>query len=313
MDKWWDCQQIDETINLILRTSFGESQKFMGNFVTWAQAKSFNLQKVSRAFHVAEQHFDVGNELYKAMLDERMIYTCGYWARANNLEQTQQHKLDLVCRKLDLRKGMKVLDIGCGWGGFAKFAAQQYGVEVVGITISQAQVDLATEYCRELPIEIRLQDYRALEDKFDAIVSLGMFEHVGHKNYRAYMAIARKCLKNNARFLLHTIGKNSSRPGVDPWIAKYIFPNGETPSMRQISAAIEPYMVIEDVHNFGPDYDLTLMAWFNNFDNAWANLKQNYPGKNYTERFYRMWKYYLYQRPKDLTLCAFHGEFEVIQ
>ena len=268
---------------------------------------------MSRAFHVAEQHFDVGNELYKAMLDERMIYTCGYWARANNLEQTQQHKLDLVCRKLDLRKGMKVLDIGCGWGGFAKFAAQQYGVEVVGITISQAQVDLATEYCRELPIEIRLQDYRALEDKFDAIVSLGMFEHVGHKNYRAYMAIARKCLKNNARFLLHTIGKNSSRPGVDPWIAKYIFPNGETPSMRQISAAIEPYMVIEDVHNFGPDYDLTLMAWFNNFDNAWANLKQNYPGKNYTERFYRMWKYYLYQRPKDLTLCAFHGEFEVIQ
>lgn len=290
---WWDCEQIDETINLILRTSLGESQKFMSNFMAWMQAKSFNLQKISRAYQVGKQHYDIGNELYEAMLDERMVYTCGYWAKADNLDDAQKHKLDLVCRKIGLRKGMKILDIGCGWGSFAEFAAQQYGAEVVGITISKAQADLAAERCRGLPIEIRLQDYRNLEGKFDAIVSLGMFEHVGHKNYRTYMDVARKCLKNNARFLLHTIGKNDSRPGGDPWIAKYIFPNGEIPSLRQLSAALEPNMIIEDVHNFGPDYDLTLMAWFNNFDNAWGELKQNYTQK-YSGQFYRMWKYYLH-------------------
>ena len=289
IDGWWDCDRIDETINLILRTPLAENQLFLSNFITWAQAKVFNLQKTSRAFQVGREHYDIGNELYEEMLDDLMVYTCGYWARADNLDDAQRDKLDLVCRKLDISKGMKVLDIGCGWGSFAKFAALEYGAEIVGITISQAQADLANERCRGLPVEIRLQDYRELDEKFDAIVSLGMFEHVGHKNYRTYMEVVRKCLRKNARFLLHTIGKNDSRPGVDPWISKYIFPNGETPSLRQISAALEPLMIIEDVHNFGPDYDKTLMCWFNNFDKAWSRLKYSY-----SERFYRMWKYYLH-------------------
>ena len=289
IDGWWECDRIDETINLILRTPLAENQIFLSNFITWTQAKVFNLQKSSRAFQVGREHYDIGNELYEKMLDDLMVYTCGYWARADNLDDAQRDKLDLVCRKLDLKKGMKVLDIGCGWGSFAKFAALEYGADVVGITISRAQADLAIERCRGLPVEIRLQDYRELDEKFDAIVSLGMFEHVGHKNYRTYMEVVRKCLRNNARFLLHTIGKNDSRPGVDPWISKYIFPNGETPSLRQISAALEPLMIIEDVHNFGPDYDKTLMAWFSNFDKAWSRLKYSY-----SERFYRMWKYYLH-------------------
>ncbi len=289
IDGWWDCEQIDETINRILRTPLADHQVFLSNFINWVQANVFNLQKSSRAFQVGREHYDIGNELYEEMLGKLMVYTCGYWARADNLDDAQRDKLDLVCRKLEIGKGMKVLDIGCGWGSFAKFAAQEYNAKIIGITVSQAQVDLAIERCRGLPVEIRLQDYRDLDENFDAIVSLGMFEHVGHKNYRTYMEVIQKCLRNNARFLLHTIGKNDSHRGVDPWISKYIFPNGETPSLRQISAALEPAMIIEDVHNFGPDYDKTLMAWFDNFDGAWSRLKHSY-----SERFYRMWKYYLH-------------------
>jgi cyclopropane-fatty-acyl-phospholipid synthase len=251
---------------------------------------------------VGEAHYDLGNEIYTAMLDQRMVYTCAYWRNADTLDQAQRHKLDLVCRKLDLRPGMRVLDIGCGWGSFAKYAAETYGVEVVGITVSREQVELGSRLCEGLPVEIRLQDYRENSESFDAIVSLGMFEHVGHKNYRTFMEVVDRCLTSNGLCLLHTIGKNDSRPGVDPWIAKYVFPNGETPSLRQISEACEGLMIIEDVHNFGADYDKTLMAWFRNFDAAWPELQNRYSGK-----FYRMWKYYLHScagafRSRDLQL-----------
>ncbi len=305
MDGWWDAKNIDQTINLILRSPVAHNHKFLSHFAIWAQSKFFNLQRHSRAFQVGKQHYDIGNDLYVAMLDQRMVYTCGYWANADNLDDAQEQKLDLVCRKLDLKAGMEILDIGCGWGSFAKFAAENYGTKVVGVTVSKEQVKLAQERCKGLPVEIRLQDYRDVDGKFDAIVSLGMFEHVGHKNYRTYMETAKRCLKKNARFLLHTIGKNHSRPGVDPWTAKYIFPNGEIPSLKQISSALESLMVIEDVHNFGSDYDKTLMAWFKNFDQAWPELKPNY-----SDRFYRMWKYYLHVcagafRARDLQLWQF--------
>ena len=302
MDEWWECSQVDQLIYHILRSPLGTNHRFLSHFVTWIQAKLFNLQSTSRAFQVGEEHYDIDNDLYTAMLDRNMVYTCGYWARADNLDDAQIEKLDLVCRKLDLRKGMKVLDIGCGWGSFAKYAAENYGAEVVGITVSKRQVELGEERCKGLPVELRLQDYREVDEKFDAIVSLGMFEHVGHKNYRTYMETAKRCLKEKSRFLLHTIGKNDSRSGVDPWIAKYIFPNGEIPSLRQISGSLENLMIIEDVHNFGPDYDRTLMAWFHNFDAAWPELKDKY-----SRRFYRMWKYYLHVcagafRARDLQL-----------
>ncbi len=289
MDNWWDCNQLDEMMNRLLRTDLAKSQRFVSHIIPWLHANLFNLQKRSRAFQVGEKHYDAGNDLYRAMLDRRMVYTCGYWARADNLDQAQEEKLDLVCRKLDLAKGMKVLDIGCGWGSFARFAAENYGAAVVGVTVSREQAALGSELCRGLPVEIRLQDYRDVDEKFDAVVSLGMFEHVGHKNYRAYMKVVKNCLHGGARSMLHTIGKNHSTTGVDPWISKYIFPNGEIPSLRQISRACESFMIVEDVHNFGPDYDRTLMAWFRNFDRAWPKL-----AGDYSERFYRMWKYYLH-------------------
>ena len=288
MDDWWECDQVDELVNRLLRSNLAGNHRFVSHFLAWAQANLFNLQKRSRAFQVGEEHYDTGNDLYQAMLDERMVYTCGYWHHANNLVDAQRAKLDLVCRKLSLEPGMRILDIGCGWGGFARYAAENYGVEVVGITVSREQVELGIENCKGLPVEIRLQDYRDVTGQFDGIVSLGMFEHVGHKNYRAYMEVTKCRLKEGARFLLHTIGKNDSRSGVDPWIAKYIFPNGEIPSLKQIASALESLMIIEDVHNFGPDYDRTLMAWCRNFNLNWPALKDNY-----TDRFFRMWNYYL--------------------
>jgi cyclopropane-fatty-acyl-phospholipid synthase len=222
------------------------------------------------------------------MLGERLIYSCGYWKNASILEGAQEAKLDLVCRKLGLRPGMRVLDIGCGWGGTAKFAAERYQVEVVGITVSEQQAKFGKELCRRLPVDIRLQDYRNIEETFDRILSIGMFEHVGYKNYTTFMRIVRNCLKDRGLFLLQTIGGIRSVTRNDPWIERYIFPNSMLPSAKQICSAIEGVFVLEDWHSFGPDYDKTLMEWFRNFHENWDILKEYY-----NERFYRMWKYYL--------------------
>lgn len=222
------------------------------------------------------------------MLDKRMIYSCGYWESASTLDDAQKAKLDLVCRKLDLRPGMRILDIGCGWGGTAQYAAERYKVDVVGITVSQKQATFGKELCHGLPIDIRLQDYRDVEGSFDRILSIGMFEHVGCKNYRTFMRKVRGLLKDNGLFLLQTIGGNKSVTKTDPWIGRYIFPNSMLPSARQICSAIEGIFVLEDWHSFGGDYDRTLMQWFRNFDEGWDRLR-----KCYDDRFYRMWKYYL--------------------
>jgi len=261
-EEWWDCAQLDEMYNRMLRSPRIQNRTFIAYLAPRLLSLAANLQSKARSFQVGEAHYDIGNDLYRAMLDARMVYTCGYWRTANNLDDAQQHKLELTCAKLGLQPGMRVLDIGCGWGSFAKYAAKNRGVEVVGVTVSKEQVELGNQLCAGLPVELRLQDYRDVTEQFDAIVSLGMFEHVGHKNYHAYMRVAHRCLKPGGKFLLHTIGKNHSRAGVDPWIAKYIFPNGEIPSLKQISKSLESLMVIEDLHNFGPDYDKTLMAWF---------------------------------------------------
>ncbi len=222
------------------------------------------------------------------MLDKRMVYTCGYWRNANNLNDAQEAKLELTCKKLNLKPGMKVLDIGCGWGSFAKYAAEKYKVKVVGITISKEQVILGNKLCKGLPVEIRLQDYRDLNEKFDRIVSLGMFEHVGPKNYKTYMKVVDRCLKDDGLFLLHTIGTNTIKGRADRWINKYIFPNGVLPSVNQITKSTEGLFVLEDWHNFREDYSKTLRAWHTNFNNNWDKIK-----KDYDERFKRMWNYYL--------------------
>ena len=289
MEGWWDCEALDELATRAMRASIDQKIENKARLVfEIAKARVFNFQKKSRAFQVGEKHYDTGNDLFEIMLDPTMSYSCGYWKGASNLYEAQVNKLDLLCRKLQLEKGMKLLDIGSGWGGLAEHAARNYGVEVLGVTVSKEQAALATERCCGLPIEFRLQDYRDLTGQFDRIVSVGMFEHVGVKNYRTYMQKCHSLLRDNGLFALHTIGTNRTHDLVDPWIKKYIFPNGKLPSLHQISGAYESWFVLEDLHNFGPDYDRTLMEWHRNFKNGWSELSGSY-----SNEFYRMWEYYL--------------------
>jgi cyclopropane-fatty-acyl-phospholipid synthase len=289
MDGWWGCKHLDEFFDRVLRARLDiHLQKNWKLISSVLLARLFNRQSKNRAFQIGEKHYDLGNDLFENMLDSRLAYSCGYWNGADTLDTAQEQKLDLICRKLGLQPGMKVLDIGCGWASFIKYAAEKYGAEVVGITVSKEQVEYGQEICKGLPVDIRLQDYRDINEQFDYIVSVGMIEHVGYKNYRTYMEMVYRCLKDDGLFLLHTIGGNRSVKATDPWIDKYIFRNGMLPSIQQLGAAIEGLFIMEDWHNFSADYDRTLMSWYKNFTANWDKISANY-----SDRFYRMWEYYL--------------------
>ncbi len=291
MEGLWSCLRLDSLFDRLLSSEIDRRVKHMNRarlLASILRHKLLNLQSPKRAFQVARQHYDIGNDIFEAMLDESMSYSCAYWEDAENLSQAQQQKLRLICEKLQLRPGERLLDIGCGWGGLAQYAAANYGVEVLGITVSREQQQLARKRCADLPVQIDLVDYRALKGRFDKIVSVGMFEHVGLKNYSTFFNSVRNLMSHDGLFLLHTIGNYRATANTDPWIEKYIFPNGKLPAARQLSAALEGGFVIEDWHNFGQDYDRTLMAWWENFERAWPTLHARYD-----DQFYRMWQYYL--------------------
>jgi cyclopropane-fatty-acyl-phospholipid synthase len=288
MDGAWDCDDLPGFFTRVLDANLDQQLKTLDALLAHLKARFINLQRGKHAFEIGKAHYDTGNDLFTAMLGKRLVYSCGYWAEADNLDDAQAAKLDLVCRKLRLQRGQRVLDIGCGWGEALKFAAERYDVEGVGITVSEQQAEFARELCKGLPIEIRLQDYHDVDEHFDAIWSIGMFEHVGGKNYRGYFELVRRCLKDDGLSLLHCIGTNLAPSQPDPWIEKYIFPNSVIPAASQVAAALEDLFVVEDWHNFGADYDRTLMAWLANFDAAWPQL-----ASNYDDRFRRMWRFYL--------------------
>lgn len=288
MDSWWDCVKLDEFFYRVLAAELDKKVEPWRDALRIFRARIQNLQKPIGTFRIGRHHYDMGNDLFRHMLDKRMIYSCAYWRGATTLDEAQEAKLDLVCRKLDLRPGMRVLDIGCGWGGTAKFVAERYDVSVRGVTVSGEQARYAQELCDGLDVEIRFQDYRSLEDRFDRVLSLGMLEHVGYKNYDEFMRIVRDHLADDGLFLLHTIGGNRSVTKTNPWIERYIFPNSMLPSAKQICAAAEGKFVLEDWHSFGADYDKTLMHWHRNFERNWPSLEERYD-----ERFHRMWVYYL--------------------
>ncbi|MBS0287675.1 MAG: cyclopropane fatty acyl phospholipid synthase [Proteobacteria bacterium] len=295
----WDCAKIDSFIYRVLTADL--ASKALAHPKFWRSALKqrfydyihnlFNHQTETKSFIVGKQHYDIGNDIYQAMLDKRMVYSCGYWEGAKTLDEAQELKLKLICEKLDLKPGMTVLDIGCGWGSFAKYAAENYKVSVLGITISKQQYEYAKNACANLPIEIRFQDYRELlqkKEQFNRIVSIGMFEHVGFKNYPIYMNTVSHCMKEDGLFLLHTIGANSSKYVSNSWLNKYIFPNSHLPTITQLASSFESIFIMEDWQNIGFNYDKTLMAWHHNFNNQWDNLKHRY-----NEQFRRMWNFYL--------------------
>lgn len=291
MEGWWDCEDLTELHRRILsRDPRDQLKPSLSLRLAGLRARLLNRQSRRRSSIVAHEHYDRTIEAYRSMTDKWITLSCGYWARAADLDEAQEHKLDLICRKLRLAPGDRVLDIGCGFGSFARFAAERYGAHVVGINVSREQVEVASELSRGLPVEIVQCDYRDTDlflagRSFDKVVSAGMFEHVGYRNYRTYMEIAHRSLAEGGLFLLHTIGANVSNLTNDPWFDRYIFPNGQLPSIQQIGEAVEGLFVVEDWHNFGVDYSKTLRAWFERFDANWTGTRD--------DSFYRMWKYYL--------------------
>jgi cyclopropane-fatty-acyl-phospholipid synthase len=296
MDGWWDAAKIDELVNKILAADLLNKVKItptlartlLFSAVANKMPLVLNEQTKTKAKKNASFHYNIGNDLYERMLDKRMIYSCAYWKDSKTLDEAQEAKLDLICRKLHLKKGMSLLDIGCGWGGLAIYAANKYGVTVTGISPAKEQVKLAKQKAKGLNVKILQKDYRDITGKYDRIVSVGMLEHVGPKNYKKFFNICKIHLKDDGIMLHHTIGINLTANAADPWISKYIFPGGVIPSLSQITKAVEKRLVIEDIHNIGPDYDKTLMHWHDNFVKHYSEIKDKYD-----ERFYRMWTYYL--------------------
>ncbi len=288
MDGWWDTEALDQLIYRLYTAKIENKSPNLPGKIDMYKARIINQQSKNRAHKVAHVHYDLGNDMYANMLGDTMQYTCAYWKQAGTLDEAQVNKIDLICRKLHLQKGEKVLELGCGWGGFAKYAAENYGVEVDAYNISREQVEFARNRTGGLPVTIHLADYRDARGTYDKVAAIGLCEHVGYKNYATLMNVAHRCLKKHGLFLLHSIANNISTTNCDPWFNKYIFPNGMLPSVKQLGETMEGLFVMEDWHNFGPDYDRTLVAWYHNFDQHWPLYKDKYG-----ERFYRMWKYYL--------------------
>ena len=287
----WDVPQLDELVCRFRRARIEDHFKIGADGWRVIKARLANRQSPARARDMGRRVYDGALDLFEAMLDPRMVYSCAYWKSAGDLAEAQEAKLDLACRKLGLVRGMRVLDIGCGWGGFARYAAERYGAEVTGVTVSREQAAYARARCQGLPVDIRFCDYRDVTGTFDRVHSAGMFEHVGPRNHRRFFEVVHRVLTDDGLMLLHTVGGNRSLTSVDAWIDTYIFPDSVMPSGAQISRAIEGLFVTEDWHNFGPDYDKTLSAWFENFDRNWPTIRANFEPN--AERFYRTWKFYL--------------------
>lgn len=289
MDGWFDCDALDVFFDKLLRAELENTvkpQTFLWNVLS---AKFTNMQSRRKSLTVAQKHYNIGNDLYAKMLGRTMQYTCGYWHNtAMTLDDAQDQKLELICKKIQLQRGERVLELGGGFGGFAYYAAKHYGAHVTSYNIADEQIAFAKEWCAGLPVDIVKSDYRDAKGTFDKVVSIGMAEHVGPKNYRELMQVAHRCLVPGGLFLCHTIAGNESATKIDPWIDTYIFPHAVLPSTGQFGRSFEKLFVMEDWHNFGPDYDKTLLAWCANFEANWPSLKTTYD-----ERFYRMWKYYL--------------------
>jgi cyclopropane-fatty-acyl-phospholipid synthase len=289
MDGWWECDDLAEFFNRVVGANIEDKLRVTPNLI-WqiVQARFLNMQTIARSKRVARMHYNE-TEAYKASLDARMTGSCGYWPEGvTNVDEAQEAKLDMICRKVQLKPGETVWDIGCGWGAFMGFAAEKYGANCVGVTVSPDQAAYGRERYKGLPVEFQVKDYREFQGKADKIVSMGMFEHVGYRNFRTYFETARRVIKDDGLFLLHTIGSPESKETIDPWIEKYIFPGGVLPSIKQVGEAIEGLFSVVDVHNIGPHYDKTLVAWWDNFRAKWPR-----PQTPEQWRFYRMWQYYL--------------------
>lgn len=298
IDGDWDCEALDELFRRVL-SSNAQSKPLVRAFHAFKslQARLMNLQTPRRSRAVAEEHYDLDHRMYAHFLGPWNQYTCCFFDGTGDLERAEVAKLEMLCDKLELKAGDRLLDIGCGWGGFAKYAAATRRCEVTGISLSDEQIRYAVEYTRGLPVTIRRLDYRDLPDSglppFDKISIVGMLEHVGYKNYPVIMDVVHQMLKPDGLFLLHTIGNCEKTTVVDPWIEKYIFRNSMAPAMSQLADAAEGKFVIEDWENYGQHYVPTLQAWHDRFNANWDRIRALPTARPFDDRFRRMWNYYL--------------------
>jgi len=298
VDGDWDCDALDEMFRRVLGSD--AQQRLLvraAGALKALQARLTNLQSKRRSRAVAEEHYDIDHRMYALFLGPWNQYTCCFFDGTTELERAEVIKLEMLCDKLELKAGDRLLDIGCGWGGFAKYAAQTRGCEVTGISLSDEQIRYAVEYTKGLPVTIKRLDYRDLPESglapFDKISIVGMIEHVGYKNYAGIMEVVHQMLKPGGLFLLHTIGNCEETKVVDPWIEKYIFRNSMVPAMQQLSDAAEGRFVIEDWENYGHYYVPTLQAWYERFNANWDRIRALPMKRPFDERFRRLWNYYL--------------------
>ena len=307
MDGWWDCQNLEEFFYRVISWAMqhrpglsGRPKGFQEKLLYRWLPHLFNQQTLPRSTKVAYEHYDVGNDLYEIMLGKDMQYTCAYWAKAKTLDEAQEHKLDLICRKLKLKAGMHVLELGGGFGGLARFMAKYYGCVVTVYNIAREQIKYARAFTEGLKVKIIEADYRKATGLYDRVAAIGLCEHVGYKNYAVMMKTAYRCLKDKGLFIVHTNGDNETSRYYEPWMAKYIFPNSMIPSAKQLTTAFDDLFMLEDWHVFSGHYHRTLMAWYDNFLANWHKLQDKYG-----ERFYRMWCYYLlFAAASHRTRCA---------
>jgi len=294
----WDCDDLESFMYRVFTSAPPRLSR-----AAWARLilaaldqRLFNRQRGRGAFDIGMKHYDLGNALFSSMLDESMSYTSGYWARAQTLAEAQEAKLDLICKKLNLQRGQRVLDIGCGWGNFAQFAATRYGARVTGVTVSKEQAALAREHCQGLPVDIRMQDYRAVEGTFDHVVSIEMIEAVGRKNIPAFYKTVDRVLADGGRSVIQaisgdTLSRTSDR-GLDQyilWLLRYIFPDGYLPKARELIPSRGTNLQVDGWQRLTDDYPQTLRAWARRFNDNWDRLKDSYD-----EAFRRRWNFYLF-------------------
>jgi len=289
MDGWWTCEALDQFFYKVISADIRKRLRWSyAEVASLWMTRLLNRQTRAGSKKVVQSHYDPSSKIILSFLDPYNQYTCGYFKDTDDLNTAQEQKLDLICRKLELSAKDRILDIGCGWGGFAKFATERYDGHVTGISISDEQLTYARDFCKGLPVRFVHSDYRSFRGTFSKVVVVGMIEHVGYRNYRALLEMIYDCLDDAGLFLLHTIGSLTSATKTDAWTGKYIFPNSMAPSMQQLSRAAEGLFVLEDMHNFGQYYDPTLMAWHENFERSWPQFEASYD-----EHEYRMWTYYL--------------------